>query len=202
MITEPLNTFYGPESFNYQLFMAINHAHHPLLDPVMEACITLGSSRMVYYYAALLLFVAVVRRDIMPFRYVWLFCLAVAVGIGAEEILKEVFKVPRPALAINRDRIMILGEVKLRNSFPSGHATFIFLSAYMLSYRRSMLWKVPLFVFAILVAWSRVYVGAHFPLDVAGGACLGIATGYLVWQGYEFCVIRLVKKQPGIEKEE
>jgi len=35
------HALYGPQSLNHQLFMAINHAHHPLLDPVMEALICL-----------------------------------------------------------------------------------------------------------------------------------------------------------------
>ncbi len=199
MTTDLLKTFYGPESINHQLFMAINHSHHPLLDPVMEACITLGSSRMVYLYAALLLLVALVRREIMPYRYIWLYCLAVAIGISAEEFLKTVFQVPRPALAIGREQIMILGEVKLRNSLPSGHATFAFLTAFHLSYRRSLLWKCPLFAFAVLVAWSRIYVGAHYPLDVATGAFVGIATSFLVWRGYEFCARRLGNRKSGFK---
>lgn len=44
---------------------------------------------------------------------------------------------------------------------------------------------MPLYSFAVLVAYSRVYVGAHYPLDVATGAVVGIVTGWLVWQGYE-----------------
>jgi undecaprenyl-diphosphatase len=202
MTTDLIKLFYGPESLNHQLFMVVNHAHNPLLDVVMEACITLGSSRMVYFYVALLLLLALVRRDIMPFRYVWVYCLAVAIGITAEELLKVVFQIPRPALAIGRDRILVLGEIKLRNSFPSGHATFGFLSAYVLSYRKTLLWKIPLFAFALLVAWSRVYVGAHYPLDVAAGACIGMATGRMVWYGYEFCARWLIKKKPGIDKKE
>jgi undecaprenyl-diphosphatase len=202
VITELLKTFYRPEGLNHQLFMAINHAHHPLVDPIMEACITLGSSRVIYWYAALLFLVALVRRDIMPFRYIWLYILAVAISIGAEELLKVIFQIPRPALAIGRDRVLILGEIKLYNSFPSGHATFAFLTAYMLSYRRSLAWKLPLFVFAILVGWSRIYVGAHYPMDVVGGAILGMSIGFMVWKVYEFFARRLVKEEPGVKEKE
>lgn len=202
MIAEFIRLYYSPESLNHRLFMTINHAHHPLLDPLMAVCITLGSSRMVYWYAALMLLVYMVRRDIMPFRYVWLYCVAVAIGIWAEELLKGIFLVPRPAMSIGREKLHILGEVKLRNSFPSGHATFSFLTAHLLSHRRSIFWKVPLFGGALLVGWSRVYVGAHYPLDVFGGAVVGMAVSALVWCLYDAFHRRSVKQQPGIKEEE
>lgn len=187
-------TLYGPDTLNFKLFLAINHAHHPLLDPVMEAMIALGSSRMVYLYVALLLCLALVRREVMPFRYVWVYCLAVALGIGVEEGMKVFFAVPRPALAIGIEKIRVLGEVKLKNSLPSGHATFALASAASLAWRRSIAWKVPLFSFAALVAYSRVYVGAHYPLDVAAGAAVGVFSGFVVWKGYELLAARTAGK--------
>ncbi|WP_298270281.1 phosphatase PAP2 family protein [Geobacter sp.] len=190
-------TLYGPDSLNFKLFMAINHAHHPLLDPVMEALIYLGGSRIVYLYAALLLGVALARREWLPLRYVAVFCIGTAVGIGFEELLKGTFQVPRPGLAIGLDKIIILGEVKLRNSFPSGHAIFAFVTASTLSWRRGTGWKVPLYSFAALVAYSRVYVGAHYPLDVAAGAVVGVFTGFVVWKGYESVAARTAGKRDG-----
>lgn len=179
------HVLYGPQSLNHQLFMAINHAHSSLLDPVMEALIYLGGSRIVYLYVAILLCVSLVRRKALPLRYVWIYCLATAIGIGLDEWLKELFRVPRPPLAIGLDQVRVLGEVKLKNSLPSGHALFAFVSAVTLSWRRGPAWKVPLYSFAILTAYSRVYVGAHYPLDVLAGAMLGSGTGWLVWKGYE-----------------
>jgi undecaprenyl-diphosphatase len=40
--------------------------------------------------------------------------------------------------------------------------------------------KVPLYVLACLIAYSRVYVGVHFPFDMLGGAALGLAIGFSV----------------------
>ncbi|WP_052263218.1 phosphatase PAP2 family protein [Geobacter pickeringii] len=191
------HTLYGPESLNFKLFMAINHAHHPLLDPVMEAMISLGGSKIVYLYAAILLCVGLARRQWLPLRYVGLFCLATVLGLGLEELLKGIAQVPRPGLAIGLDRIMVLGEVKLRNSFPSGHAIFAFVTAFTLSWRRGAGWKVPLYAFAVLVAYSRVYVGAHYPLDVTAGAVVGICSGWVVWKGYEAFAGRRGRQREG-----
>ncbi|HSC69984.1 MAG TPA: phosphatase PAP2 family protein, partial [Candidatus Methylomirabilis sp.] len=163
------HALYGPLTLNHQLFIAINQAHHPILDPVMEAMIYLGGSRIVYLYVAILLCIALARRKTLPLRYVWLYCLATAIGIGLEEWLKELFSVPRPPLAIGLDQMRVLGEVKLKNSLPSGHAVFAFVTAVTLSWRRGPAWKVPLYSFAVLVAYSRIYVGAHYPLDVVAG---------------------------------
>jgi undecaprenyl-diphosphatase len=58
-------------------------------------------------------------------------------------------------------------------SFPSGHAASSFACATMLAF------YVPraapaLFLLAAAIAWSRVYVGVHYPFDVLGGAVLGV----------------------------
>ena len=62
------------------------------------------------------------------------------------------------------------------HSFPSGHATSSFACATVLAAAAPRA-RVPLFVLAALVAWSRVYVGVHYPLDVLAGALLGVALG-------------------------
>ena len=61
-------------------------------------------------------------------------------------------------------------------SFPSGHAATAFAGAVSLSY----LWRrgAPLFfLLAAAIAFSRVYVGVHYPGDVLAGAALGTAVG-------------------------
>jgi undecaprenyl-diphosphatase len=60
------------------------------------------------------------------------------------------------------------------SSFPSGHATSSFACALTLAWIVPEL-AVPSFVLAALIAASRVYLGVHYPLDVIGGAALGLA---------------------------
>ena len=60
------------------------------------------------------------------------------------------------------------------HSFPSGHAATSFACATVLALAFPRL-AVPLYVLAAAIGFSRIYVGVHYPLDVLGGAVLGIA---------------------------
>lgn len=64
-------------------------------------------------------------------------------------------------------------------SFPSSHATNIFAGTMILSFIYPKLRVAFLFI-ASLVAYSRIYVGVHYPLDVLGGIVLGIICAYII----------------------
>lgn len=177
-------SLYSAGSINHQLFMLLNQAHSPVLDAVMPVFTYLGGSWAIYVYIPLLMLLSLVNRELMPRQYVWIYCVATVLSVLLEEQLKAFFHIPRPGAAIGLEHINILGEIKLKNSFPSGHAVFAFMTAYVLSHNRSWPWKTFLFGFALLTAYQRIYVGAHYPLDVAGGALVGSFSGWIVWQGY------------------
>lgn len=64
-------------------------------------------------------------------------------------------------------------------SFPSGHATFFFALALVIWYSNRT-WGFWCLVLVLLNGVARIYVGVHWPLDVAGGALIGIITAMLV----------------------
>jgi undecaprenyl-diphosphatase len=77
----------------------------------------------------------------------------------------------RPPLVYPEPKGLV--HVPHSGSFPSGHATIAFACATVLAWKVPRL-AFPAFVLAGAIAWSRVYVGVHWPLDVLGGAALGI----------------------------
>jgi membrane-associated phospholipid phosphatase len=65
-------------------------------------------------------------------------------------------------------------------SFVSGHAIITFAIAGLLALVLPRRWAVVAFVLATLNAVARVYLGAHNPLDVVGGAAIGLAIAAVI----------------------
>ena len=83
--------------------------------------------------------------------------------------------------AINRKRPEDpLGLTRRSNSsFPSGHASGTFSVATIIGSRHPKT-RIPVYTLATLVGFSRIYLGKHYPLDVLGGAAVGIASGLVI----------------------
>jgi undecaprenyl-diphosphatase len=64
-------------------------------------------------------------------------------------------------------------------SFPSSHASNIFAAASFFGYKYKGFVAVFISI-ALLVAYSRVYVGVHYPFDVIGGAIVGIVCAWII----------------------
>ncbi|RKU12448.1 hypothetical protein C6501_11070 [Candidatus Poribacteria bacterium] len=65
-------------------------------------------------------------------------------------------------------------------SMPSGHASIAFSAATILGYQYPK-WRIPLYIGAGLVGFSRIYLGRHYTSDVLTGAAIGTMMGVLVW---------------------
>jgi len=99
--------------------------------------------------------------------------------------LKSVFAVPRPGVVFNKDSVIIVGKALCgHNSLPSGHSITIFtiltvlLFAFMPKVLKfKILWIFVFITVGYILAFTRVGVGAHYPLDVIIGSIIGYISG-------------------------
>jgi membrane-associated phospholipid phosphatase len=85
--------------------------------------------------------------------------------------IKRFVDIERPAVRYAHPKALV--AVPHDHSFPSGHAATSFACATVLALAAPRL-AIPLYLLAAAIAYSRVYVGVHYPLDVLAGALLGV----------------------------
>ena len=95
------------------------------------------------------------------------------------ELVKALVRRSRPIILVTQARIV--GYPAVGRSFPSGHTSQVFFMAMLMAQHfHASAWVVfLLYVIALVVGITRMYVGVHYPRDVLAGAILGSAWGLL-----------------------
>jgi membrane-associated phospholipid phosphatase len=86
--------------------------------------------------------------------------------------LKRALDMPRP-FAVLGDAVHVIGPHLTAGSFPSGHTTTAFVLASVLAAGLPRATAFGVLILALLVGLARIAVGAHWPLDIAGGMACG-----------------------------
>ena len=135
--------------------------------------LTYFGSEIAFMAAALLIFWCVDKRQ---GYYVF---LVGALGTVCNQFLKLAFRIPRPWVLDPDFQIIEAARADATGySFPSGHTAASFASVAALKTANSRLWK-PALALAVVIALSRLYLYAHWPTDILGGAAVGILAGWL-----------------------
>ena len=158
---------------DYTLFSEINGlaGRSHLLDVVMIGVAKYSPS--IYALALALLWLTWKPKNQ---RAAFLAGISALVALGLGQIVGHAFPRDRPYLA---HRVSLLITHSPDTSFPSDHTTLAFAVAFVVWHfnRRA---GALMMIFGVVLAVARVFVGAHYPGDVIGGAVLGAVTSLVL----------------------
>jgi undecaprenyl-diphosphatase len=158
------------------LLHAIIQLRRPWLDDVMLVSSALGAAGFIWWVAALITGIFPNKR-----AAAWRLLLTALITWGTcEYALKPLFDRARPFEVDSS--ITVIDAKPLTRSFPSGHAAIAVAGAIAAS---RMLPGTGIFwwLLASVVAVSRIYIGLHWPSDVAAGALVGVGIAWFVLGG-------------------
>ena len=168
-------------NLNTDLFYFINNGmSNPTFDLIMPHFTDLGGFVTLL---SLCIIAIIICKRLKKDQYLKIakMCLAALVLSGIiAACLKLAIHEPRPYTTLSHARQLLIPTEP--NSFPSGHTSSSFSIMTVLAHE---LWQykrlvIILILFCILIAFSRVYCGIHYPLDVVVGAMVGIISGIII----------------------
>ena len=171
------------QELNEKIFWIINADAGTAADWFMIAVTSSGYSlaAILLGFAAIRLYGGLNRKNVI------LFTAAVLIGGGVVHLLKQNLPLDRPLGYFAEKPTPMDGRVHApferprHRTFPSGHTQTAFGVAMIVALmfkRHVALW----FLWAALVALSRVYLGVHFPLDVVAGSLIGALAAFIVFR--------------------
>lgn len=181
VIVSMLVHFQITESFDQSIISFVaDHVGNPSLDITMQLITESGDSFYLLGFGILMLLIKKTRRvGITLMILIVLSTLLtgyIKCGMDRDRPDFDYQGAPFP-VKISRDTFALFCDGGYNASYPSGHAARTMIFAIVLGYTLSQ--RFPrgaylLFLYPILVSISRVYVLQHFPMDVIGGAILGV----------------------------
>ena len=165
-----------------KLMLFLNGLHAPFMDPVMWW----ASERLIWiplYIFILFLFIRKFKGE--AFWPIVFTILAVALSdYISSHFIKEIFHRLRPSYdsQIGPSMHTLNGYMGGLYGFVSSHASNSFaLATICFLFLRDRLFTIGIFAWAILVSYSRIYLGVHYPADVLCGAIFGSGLAGIIY---------------------
>jgi undecaprenyl-diphosphatase len=103
--------------------------------------------------------------------------VAIVTRFVIAEIIRKIWFRPRPFVSHQVNQLINYNS--LEASFPSGHACFYFAFSTIIYFYNKRL-GIAFYIFSLLIVFSRVFVGIHWPSDILAGAVIGIIMGIIL----------------------
>ena len=173
-------------NINVELFYLFNHAfQNPFFDYIMPVFTHFGGFKFLILVLIAIVLYAHLRNKRTLRKIIFLTLIALLFSDGIAFVLKHLIHEPRPFLSLDNVHLLIAEDDPL--SFPSGHTTstiaivtFLVFNMKELAKKHYKIINVCLIIFAILIPFSRMYIGVHYPGDVLAGAAIGIVGAVIV----------------------
>jgi undecaprenyl-diphosphatase len=166
-----------------ELFLFLNGLHHPILDPIMWYISATVTWIPLYLFLLWILF-----KKLGTKRFFYAIAgIAVMIAIsdsGSVHLFKNVFQRLRPCHDPLLDGLVHMVNNKCGGQFGfiSSHAANTFAVATFFSLLLRNRWAILLLLsWASIVSYSRIYLGVHFPGDIAGGLLWGVFAGFVIF---------------------
>ena len=161
--------------------LMLQDARTAWLDPLAAGYTALGNGGMIWIAVSLAM---LCHRNTRPAGMLAL-CAMLLGLVCTNLILKPLIMRPRPWLDVV-GLIPLINEAD-PNSFPSGHTCAAFAAgATWARYAKKRWLKGLCIAQAVLMGFSRLYVGVHFPSDVLAGCAVGLSCAWLSLQGSQW----------------
>jgi undecaprenyl-diphosphatase len=154
---------------NVELFRLINSHHAPVPDFFFVWIRWIGTGYVLI--PILLLTYIYSRPKLTPLL------IAVAVETVVVSVLKHCIHQPRPVDA-GIGTVHLLQRLH-RGSFPSGDVAMVAAIAFVMCRGGKPIVRIGWYLYVVLIAYERIYLGVHFPIDVTAGAVIGAVCAYL-----------------------
>ena len=158
------------DALDANLFLLVNHLPHSRLLNSIFYSLTVAFNGGAFWYLSLI--IAALRNRRRTGQYFMEMVLPLTVTTALVEFpIKAYFRRRRPFIKIIQ--AIVIGKKPGTWSFPSGHSASAFAGAWLLNRTFAHRWGLR-YVLAGMVAFSRMYLGDHYPGDVASGSLLGL----------------------------